>query len=142
MSKPTWENCPDWANYMAQDRDGIWYAFEAKPTLMEDWWDSDGESAVLAIKNWKDSLQQKEPSFDVLAHLNSMEIKDTAPPLFTHIAVDADGGMWVYPTEPTPNLDMHQWVHYTDTPNSLRGCLYLGDVDLGGVAWFNTVTKL
>ena len=31
MSKPDWNNAPEWADYLAQDHDGIWYWYEEKP---------------------------------------------------------------------------------------------------------------
>ena len=31
MIKPDWNNAPEWAEYLAQDHDGIWYWYETKP---------------------------------------------------------------------------------------------------------------
>lgn len=31
MSKPSWDNSPFWANYLAQDESGAWYWFENEP---------------------------------------------------------------------------------------------------------------
>lgn len=33
MSKPKWEDAPDWASYLAMDFDGQWYWYEKKPSL-------------------------------------------------------------------------------------------------------------
>ena len=31
MTKPTWDEVPAWANFIAQDLDGEWTAYEKKP---------------------------------------------------------------------------------------------------------------
>lgn len=31
--KPDWKDAPEWANYMARDKDGEWRVFEVEPTL-------------------------------------------------------------------------------------------------------------
>lgn len=31
MNKPTWENAPAWANWLAMDRDGYWFWYENEP---------------------------------------------------------------------------------------------------------------
>ena len=33
MSKPHWENAPDWAQWLAQEQYGIWYWYKEKPSL-------------------------------------------------------------------------------------------------------------
>lgn len=36
MSKPSWNDAPEWAKYLAQDRAGSWWWYEEKPDYM-DW---------------------------------------------------------------------------------------------------------
>ena len=31
--KPDWKDAPEWAKFLAQDKDGSWYWFEKKPFL-------------------------------------------------------------------------------------------------------------
>ncbi len=33
--KPSWNNAPDWANYLAQDDDGNWHWYESEPNWSE-----------------------------------------------------------------------------------------------------------
>ena len=33
MSKPSWDDAPDWANYLAMDVNGKWWWFEHEPAL-------------------------------------------------------------------------------------------------------------
>lgn len=39
MSKPSWVNAPEWANYLAMDKDGSWWWFEVKPSLKSSSWE-------------------------------------------------------------------------------------------------------
>lgn len=32
MNKPSWQDAPTWARYLAMDRNGMWLWFECKPT--------------------------------------------------------------------------------------------------------------
>lgn len=47
MSKPTWGDAPDWANYLAMDSSGQWNWFENQPYFeLGEWWtDGDSEAA-------------------------------------------------------------------------------------------------
>ena len=37
--KPDWEDAPEWAQYLTQDRDGTWGWWEKKPEYDDgDWW--------------------------------------------------------------------------------------------------------
>jgi len=44
MSKPSWKNAPEWANYLAMDKDNDWYwhAFEPWYDLNTDEWKNYG----------------------------------------------------------------------------------------------------
>jgi len=33
MSKPSWDDAPPWAAYLAQDSDGEWFWYSEKPNL-------------------------------------------------------------------------------------------------------------
>lgn len=46
MSKPNWNESPSWANYLAQDRDGEWCWWNAKPVMSLDLWTHDNESLI------------------------------------------------------------------------------------------------
>ena len=35
MSKSSWDEAPDWANWLAQDEDGEWYWYKAKPDSLK-----------------------------------------------------------------------------------------------------------
>ena len=37
--KPSWKSAPEWANYLAQDRDSEWCWYEARPKITSYYWD-------------------------------------------------------------------------------------------------------
>ena len=41
MSKPSWDEAPEWAKYLAMDGDGFWSFYEDRPEWAEEaneWW--------------------------------------------------------------------------------------------------------
>lgn len=38
MTKPTWDDAPDWANYMAMDGNGVWYFYASRPSVLVSCW--------------------------------------------------------------------------------------------------------
>jgi hypothetical protein len=42
--KPSWDDAPEWANWLARDRDLEWFWFELEPRARGDAWISDGRS--------------------------------------------------------------------------------------------------
>lgn len=67
--KPSWNDAPEWAQWVAQDADGEWFWYEEKPGLAScTWYENDGEDVVFALKgnenpNWRETLEQR-PSND------------------------------------------------------------------------------
>lgn len=41
MSKPSWDNAPDWAWFIAQDQDGTWCFYEEIPHRIKTGWIQD-----------------------------------------------------------------------------------------------------
>ena len=60
MCKPLWKDAPDWANFLAQDLNGIWYWYEYQPTSEAlNTWYSKGRYQAVNVTNWRDSLQER-----------------------------------------------------------------------------------
>lgn len=71
MSRPKWEDAPEWANWLAQDQPAnaatptYWVWFEQKPTKMSNGWidKSNGrwlETRIQALNaDWKSTLEQR-----------------------------------------------------------------------------------
>ena len=59
---PDWNDAPEWANYLAQDKNGGWYWYENRPILEINRWDEEGqepERAYPRSNEWQKSLQPK-----------------------------------------------------------------------------------
>lgn len=62
--KPSWNDAPEWANYLAMDADGQWYWYSGKPnaSIERDMFSSKAGICELAKTNkWHESLE-KRPS--------------------------------------------------------------------------------
>lgn len=69
--KPNWKDAPEWAEWLAQNKDGFWWWFEEKPEAnpdTEDWrpwyWTSPNEREMIAGKgsynlNWTATLEER-----------------------------------------------------------------------------------
>jgi hypothetical protein len=41
--KPSWKDAPEWANWLAMDRDGTWYWYQNRPNkVIDGFWPSEG----------------------------------------------------------------------------------------------------
>lgn len=58
------DSLPEWANYIAMDRNGEWFAYEKKPVLrrhLNDWWNPErGKVRLIKVsykyEDWEESL--------------------------------------------------------------------------------------
>ena len=55
---------PDWATYIAQDEDGMWFAYGIAPHQGEDEWTTDDTSQYIGLsaepKDWKQEIYTLE----------------------------------------------------------------------------------
>ena len=62
IEKP--ENLPQWAQWVAQDPDGSWWAYEAEPHIHDNGWYENEVGQILKLshgepsKNWQKTLKQ------------------------------------------------------------------------------------
>lgn len=55
-----WDNAPEWASYVAMDKDGTWHWYEHQPTILHQIWvDLGGRCVEVETTRWKDTLQQR-----------------------------------------------------------------------------------
>jgi hypothetical protein len=61
MSKPDWKDAPEWANWLAMDRDGMWYWYEVEPKIRGSSFASAGlvEFANFRDTDWEQSKEAK-----------------------------------------------------------------------------------
>jgi hypothetical protein len=50
--KPDWKDAPEWANWLAQDKDGHWYWFEKLPWLDGGFWVCDASRSRCAFSGY------------------------------------------------------------------------------------------
>ena len=62
-NKPDWKDAPEWANWLAKDKNGCWFWYEDNPSIndINNVWSSD--KFILCADNfcedWKDSLEER-----------------------------------------------------------------------------------
>ena len=63
QNKPSWRGAPEWAEWLAQDDDCVWYWHRNKPNGGEKRWVSYGESWVAQrgelLGDWRDTLEER-----------------------------------------------------------------------------------
>ena len=63
MTKPSWENAPDWAQWLARDADGEWCWYEARPKIQtgDTYWTRDDVNrwAVAGKDQWEETLEER-----------------------------------------------------------------------------------
>ena len=71
INKPSWDDAPEWAEWLAQDESGEWFWFEAPVEMEEEegeWFEKEGEDgridrasrgAIPAGHNWRDTLEPR-----------------------------------------------------------------------------------
>ncbi len=61
-TKPNWHDAPEWASYLAKDKNGSWSWFENKPWRDEGYWDARGmesNAGYFIEHDWRESLEEK-----------------------------------------------------------------------------------
>jgi len=57
--KPDWKDAPEWAQYVAMDRDGTWYWYEVYPSKFHDSWISSYKNEHCIVRGWEESLEER-----------------------------------------------------------------------------------
>ena len=60
--KPDWNDAPEWANYVAMDKNGDWFWYEYEPLLTpgsHGFYVHTGKNGRVEKKNWQESLQKR-----------------------------------------------------------------------------------
>lgn len=64
MSKPSWDDAPEWAQFVAQDQSGAWYWYEYEPSMLSDQWHEPSDEgrvnqAYVLGDGWVDTLEHR-----------------------------------------------------------------------------------
>ena len=58
--KPSWDEAPEWANWLAMDDAGYWFWYQEKPILRSGCFVAAGGKVSLApYSRWKESLERR-----------------------------------------------------------------------------------
>lgn len=61
--KPDWQYAPEWARYLAMNKDGRWHWYEYKPVArFTSWWEHREGKAVpvpMFYQDWRDTLETR-----------------------------------------------------------------------------------
>ena len=60
--KPSWDEAPEWANWLAMDRSGdwFWYAVEPDCDNIHGWWNTKLKNEFAALNtNWRETLERR-----------------------------------------------------------------------------------
>ncbi len=62
--KPSWDDSPIWAQWLAMDQGGIWCWFECKPVIENHYWiqlnaNKHAKSLSIFPLPWKETLQKR-----------------------------------------------------------------------------------
>lgn len=66
QNKPSWEDAPEWVDWLAQDKSGAWWFFRCHPKAMSEGWDSDSSAYHHSswvdgkvLGDWRDTLEKR-----------------------------------------------------------------------------------
>lgn len=60
MNKPEWNEAPEWANFLVQDRLGHWIWFEIEPRVLNGEWQERGRPGKRCYAGqWMDSKEKR-----------------------------------------------------------------------------------
>lgn len=107
IAKPSWDDAPEWANYLARDKNGQWFWYENKPIALTGYWNNQtGKTmAINEVNDWKETLE-KRPS-------PITSIWDLLPQNVKYIAMDEDEAWYGYEEKPMLTDD-DTWVVDSD----------------------------
>lgn len=58
INRPSWNQAPSWAVWLALDEDGQWFWYSEKPMWNKSFWDAQGGStAKVNVKNFNDEIE-------------------------------------------------------------------------------------
>ena len=60
MSKPKWEDAPNWAWYLCKDADQKWHWFEFSPTLVDGKWEITYKTKRLFVVKFKTKITAED----------------------------------------------------------------------------------
>lgn len=105
-NKPNWNDAPEWANYLAQDKTGRWWWFKDEPVIRGEQWRLDAfttmEAYYLDDEVWKSTLQSR-PKQVISIDWNNV------PEHLNYFAFDDDGAGFFFHEKPVWDEEFKNW---------------------------------
>ena len=59
--KPSWDQAPEWAHWLAMDKNGEWYWHKDKPTPLANVWHTSSRQFQIAgvLPKWTETLEER-----------------------------------------------------------------------------------
>ena len=97
---PNWEDAPEWANWLAQDKSGAWFWHIEKPCPRDtgncSWIGGRYQSATKLNKNWQQTLQERpKPTPQVEVGQVWKCLKTLNEYVIQHLGITKIGEKWV-----------------------------------------------
>lgn len=94
IAKPSWDDAPEWANYLARDKNGQWFWYENKPIALTGYWNNQtGKTmAINEVNDWKETLEKRPSPITSIWELLPQNVK--------YIAMDESGDWYGYEEKP------------------------------------------
>ena len=101
-----WRLVPKGYDWVAKDSDGCVTAYEEEPTLADTAWYAWPYKLLNLVldRPWQDSILQRPECFDAV-----LELAQAAPTWAVYIAVDRNGNIYYYTTQPKPGAGV--WLN-------------------------------
>ena len=84
QNKPSWDDAPEWANWLAQDEDGEWWFFSAKPKVQSVSFDEQCSDIIAGyakkgetLGDWRDTLEKRPEQDDFVPFVSVEDAKIT-----------------------------------------------------------------
>ena len=87
MTKPSWDNAPDWARFLALNRSGNWRWHEYEPSRDEDVWKTPGRHKFAGfgfsdVAGWPNSKEARPTDHEVSDPIRAFVVEATETDLF------------------------------------------------------------
>lgn len=141
QNKPSWSDAPEWANWLCQRDDGMWFWCIEEPRVSEDGWETSHEARAAhpsgdqvpenVLGDWRDTLERRpesKPEFEQF-----VSIEDGVP-----VKAQVDGGWFERGELPPVGIRCEAYI---DQPPQWIEAEIVAHRDGFAIGWCNSVMK-
>jgi hypothetical protein len=118
QTEPDWEDAPEWAEWLAQDRNGAWYWYEERPykhEFVDEWVPQDRADQEGGVYTRFDKVSNGEKNPDWASTLERRPPGkpdwEDAPDWAEWLAQDKDGKWYWFLERPRPSVTWDEWQY-------------------------------